>query len=185
MNVCGLWKAQQRRYSTIAAGAIVSSRRRLGSSRGAEDDLCLWGVDIPSAISREDLAYEEEFHLQNTSLVRADSNGSPVCVASIFDPATGCPAIAAATTAATIIDRSAATTATSIVNDNVVVHKETIIDDYNDVWEDDEDNMDFVDFDKLDEAISQLCDSEEEVTKKKGTKFRRHDSPKETAAVLS
>jgi hypothetical protein len=122
--------------SHIIVDAIAAPSNLVNDDNGKADDLFL-GMNIFAMPAKEDAAPDDEEHyIKKTSFVRKGSNGSPVCVSSFFDDAMG-----------NSVNRS--------FNSELDVVNRIIV--YTDHAEDDE-SMEFVDPDKLEKAISELCD---------------------------
>jgi hypothetical protein len=105
----------------------------VNDENGNEMDISLC-MDIFSTFVKEDV-FRDDDEL-NISFGRKGSNGSPVCVSAYFDDAIG-------------YSTSSFDSEMDVVNDNTVV--ETDVVDVDEI-------MEFVDPDKLEKAISELCD---------------------------
>jgi hypothetical protein len=105
----------------------------VNDENGNEMDISLC-MDIFSTLAKEDV-FRDDDEL-NISFGRKGSNGSPVCVSAYFDDAIG-------------YSTSSFDSEVDVVNDNTVV--ETDVVDVDEI-------MEFVDPDKLEKAISELCD---------------------------
>jgi hypothetical protein len=123
---------EETRYSAVDAGFAFNA---LVNESFEENDLFI-GMDIVAMATKGDIFPDEELQMKMDSFGRKGPTRSPVCVSSYFDYVLGNSA-----------SRSFDTDV--VVNNNIVVGR--------DLDEDDE-SIEFVEPDKLEKAISELCD---------------------------
>jgi hypothetical protein len=123
---------EETRYPDVDVGFAFNS---LLNDSGEENDLFL-GMDIVGMPTMEEIFPGEELQVKMDSFGRKGPTRSPVCVSSHFDDVLGNSST-----------RSFDTDV--VVNNNIVVGR--------DLDEDDE-SIEFVEPDKLEKAISELCD---------------------------